>query len=100
MKKLTKHAKRILIDIAGLGCIAIGLVLSPFPGPWSIPMYIVGLSLLAQNYEWAHRLMTYLEKQSGKIIPEKYKKYTIHLTIGGFLIGAILSSIIYVSFIR
>lgn len=53
-----KHRARvILIDILGFTLIFAAVPISWLPGPGGIPMLIIGLSLLANNHEWAERLL-------------------------------------------
>lgn len=50
-------AKVILIDILGFACIIGSVLLGWLPGPGGIPLLIIGLSLLANNHEWAEKIL-------------------------------------------
>lgn len=39
----------------GLFLLALGAVVSPVPGPWSIPFVLLGLILVLRNSRWARR---------------------------------------------
>lgn len=71
-----RHAlhKRLAIDVIGFGMIGTGIILSPVPGPGGIPLIIAGLAVLAQNYDWAHKLMQrikdYLAEAAEKSFPK------------------------------
>lgn len=53
-----KHrARALLIDILGFGLIIVAIPIGWIPGPGGIPVLILGLSLLANNHEWAERLL-------------------------------------------
>lgn len=54
---MKNKTKAILIDILGFLCIIAAPFLGWLPGPGGIPLVILGLSLLANNHEWAERLM-------------------------------------------
>lgn len=57
--------RRLLIDIAGFSCIIIAPFLGWIPGPGGIPLLIIGLSLLANNHEWAERLLERVKKKTS-----------------------------------
>lgn len=82
MKKVTKDTakskrlhKRIAIDVAGFGLILAGIILSPVPGPGGIPLIIIGLAILAQNYEWAQKILDrfrdYVAETAKKSFPQE-----------------------------
>jgi uncharacterized protein (TIGR02611 family) len=55
-------AVRVVLTVLGFGVVGLGLTLIPLPGPgWAI--VIAGLAILALEYTWAHRLMTFTKKQ-------------------------------------
>jgi uncharacterized membrane protein YbaN (DUF454 family) len=49
-------AWRVGVFLAGLLCIAGGLVLVVLPGPLTIPPVLLGLWLWSTEFTWAHRL--------------------------------------------
>lgn len=51
------RVKVILIDTLGFACLIGSVLLGWLPGPGGIPLLIIGLSLLANNHEWAERLL-------------------------------------------
>ncbi|MFZ1323716.1 MAG: PGPGW domain-containing protein [Candidatus Saccharimonadales bacterium] len=55
MSKLRKYSKLILFDTLALLCF-IGVVLFGWiPGPGGVPLFLLGLGLLAANHDWAER---------------------------------------------
>lgn len=55
-----KQTKRILKIIAGFALLAAGVIMLPLPGPgWLI--IAAGLAILANEFPWAHRLLTRLK---------------------------------------
>ena len=55
-------AWRIGVTLIGIAVIAIGIVLLPLPGPgWLI--IFAGLGILATEYTWAARLLTWVRSQ-------------------------------------
>ena len=46
------------VAIVGLGVVAIGLLLVPFPGPGWLVVF-VGLGILATEFAWAKRLLNF-----------------------------------------
>lgn len=69
MKWLIHHAKRVLRITSGVVLLVVGLALMfpGVPGP-GIPLAFVGLSILAVDFVWAHRLKTHLKDQGGKVV--------------------------------
>lgn len=52
-----RHTRRIVVSIAGATLIAGGLVLIPFPGPFTLPLLFLGLTVLSWEFHWAKRLL-------------------------------------------
>ena len=61
---IRRSGKRIAVTIAGFLVVLLGLVLIPLPGPgWLI--VFAGLAILATEYVWAERLLTYAKQKVG-----------------------------------
>lgn len=59
-----KHRVRVIvIDVLGFACIIGSVLLGWLPGPGGIPLLIIGLSLLANNHEWAERLLARVKSE-------------------------------------
>lgn len=54
---------RVVVGIVGVFFVALGFVTGPLPGPGGIPLVLLGLAILASEFEWAHRLMQYFKAQ-------------------------------------
>lgn len=57
-----RHAKRGRISrwavvAAGFVLTVVGIAIIPVPGPWSFPLIVVGLALLALEFEWAENFL-------------------------------------------
>lgn len=52
-----KQTRRVLIAIAGSALIVAGLVLIILPGPFTIPLILLGLTILSWEFRWAKRLL-------------------------------------------
>ncbi len=55
-RTLGARAKKIAITIVGLVLVLGGILLTPVPGPWSFPVVLGGLALLASEYDFAKDL--------------------------------------------
>lgn len=68
LKSLTewvlRSGKRIAITLIGFGLVIAGLVLIIFPGPFTIPLLIAGLAVLATEYAWARRALDETKKRA------------------------------------
>lgn len=63
---MKKRTKAILIDILGVLIILAAIPIGWLPGPGGIPLIILGLSLLANNHEWAERWMDKVKDEAEK----------------------------------
>ncbi|MCA1709616.1 MAG: PGPGW domain-containing protein [Actinobacteria bacterium] len=64
--------KRIGITILGATLVFGGLILTPLPGPWSFPIVIAGLAVLAQEYDWAKDAREWVRAKS-RAVANKFK---------------------------
>jgi len=69
MKWLIHHTKRVLRITSGIVLLVVGLVfmIPGVPGP-GFPFVILGLSILAVDFVWAHRLKTHLKTQANRVV--------------------------------
>ena len=58
-KTVGKHTRRAIVTIIGLCLIVIAFLIGWIPGPWSIPLFIAGLAVLATEYDWADDFLTW-----------------------------------------
>jgi hypothetical protein len=72
---LIHHAKRILRITSGIVLLLVGaiLMLPGVPGP-GIVLVIAGLSILAVDFVWAHRLKTHLKDRADKVVAKLRRK--------------------------
>jgi hypothetical protein len=66
-KKIQHYAQLIIIDTLALVFMVLALATGWLPGPGGIPLFIIGLSLLAVNHEWAERYIDMLKEYADKI---------------------------------
>ena len=53
---------RVAVAVVGLAILAVGILAIPYPGPgWAI--VFVGLGILATEFEWAQRVLTYSKRR-------------------------------------
>jgi uncharacterized protein (TIGR02611 family) len=69
MKWVVHHAKRVLRITGGIAVVIVGVILSipGVPGPGLLVIF-AGLSILAIDFVWAHRLKTRIQNQAGKMV--------------------------------
>jgi tellurite resistance protein TerC len=69
MQGLIHHGKRVARIVSGVVVLIVGLVLAVpgVPGPGLLLVFI-GLSILAVDFVWAHRLKTKLKDQAHQVI--------------------------------
>ena len=68
MKWFLHHTKRVLRITGGILLLLVGLImmLPGVPGPGFV-VVLLGLSVLAVDFVWAHRLKTHLKNQSESV---------------------------------
>lgn len=52
-----RSTKRIAVLVIGVALVLLGIALIPLPGPFSIPLMVAGLAVLATEYVWAERML-------------------------------------------
>ena len=59
---------RSAVVLAGFVLTAVGIVIIPVPGPWSFPLILAGLALLALEFQWAENFLerTVLSAEAAK----------------------------------
>lgn len=62
-----EKAKRIAITVIGATLVIGGIVLTPLPGPWSLPIVIAGLAVLSQEYDWAKDAREWVRSKSKQV---------------------------------
>ncbi len=71
---LPKGLRQVIAFSIGSFLVLAGLVLIVLPGPFTMPLVIAGLIILALEFAWADRLLTKAKVHAGKIVPKKFKK--------------------------
>lgn len=71
----TKRTKDIIIDVLGGMFILTSILVGWLPGPLGIPLFLIGLGLLATNHTWAERRLDWARENiadfSRKIFVER-----------------------------
>jgi uncharacterized protein (TIGR02611 family) len=67
-------ARRILVTFIGVTVFVIGTIMIPVPGPWSFPIQLLGLAILASEYDWAKDGRMWTRKQYAKAKAEIRKR--------------------------
>jgi hypothetical protein len=71
---LPKGLRKVIAFSIGSFLVLTGLVLIVLPGPFTMPLVIAGLLVLALEFAWAERLLAKAKVHANKIVPKKYKK--------------------------
>lgn len=80
MARIPKAVEIIILDVLGVILMILALLTGWLPGPGGIPLFIIGLSLLAINHEWAEKYIALLKQNAhrlGEIIFVKNKTVQI-----------------------
>jgi uncharacterized protein (TIGR02611 family) len=65
-RSVAGHTKRIVLTILGLAILLFGITIVPLPGPWSAPLIIAGLAILATEYDWAEDIMNWMKEKTRR----------------------------------
>jgi hypothetical protein len=92
---MKERAKFIIIDILGFACIIGSVLLGWLPGPGGIPLLIIGLSLLANNHEWAERLLKKVKVEGLRVFDKIFDgstktKWIVDIISVAVITGAVL----------
>ncbi len=64
---IRRSGKRIAITVVGFALLIVAALIIPVPGPWSILLAIMALSILASEYVWARRLLTFAKQKTEQV---------------------------------
>ena len=73
-KLLPTAIRKTIVSVIGSTLIVIGLLLSVLPGPFTIPLVILGLLVLGLEFAWAQRTLERVKEQGAKLNPKKFFK--------------------------
>jgi Flp pilus assembly protein TadB len=71
---LPRSVRQLIVLVIGSTLILIGLALIVLPGPFTMPLVILGLFVLAIEFAWAESLLTRAKNHAKKLDPRKMKK--------------------------
>jgi drug/metabolite transporter (DMT)-like permease len=71
---LPKGLRQVIAFSVGSFLVLAGLVLIVLPGPFTMPLVIAGLFVLAIEFAWAERFLAKAKGHASKIVPKKFKK--------------------------
>jgi hypothetical protein len=71
---IPKKIRQVFAFLIGTTLVFAGLALIILPGPFTMPLVIAGLFVLALEFAWAEALLIKAKHHASKIVPKKYKK--------------------------
>ena len=71
---LPKALRKTIALLVGFTLIIAGLLLIVLPGPFTLPLFILGLIILALEFAWAETLLIRVRNQGAKLDPRKLFK--------------------------
>lgn len=67
MPRVKHYVQLVVFDTLAVIAMIVAILTGWLPGPGGIPLFFLGLSLLAINHEWAERYIHLLRKYADKI---------------------------------
>ena len=71
---LPKTIRKTIVLLIGTTLILTGLLLIVLPGPFTLPLLVLGLVVLALEFAWAETLLIRVRQHGAKIDPRKLFK--------------------------
>lgn len=71
---IPKPLRKIVVLVIGFTLIILGLALIILPGPFTMPLVVLGLLVLALEFAWAETLLIRAKHHAKKLDPRKMKK--------------------------
>lgn len=73
-RALPGSVRKTIVLVIGSTLIALGAALVVLPGPFTMPLVILGLIVLAVEFTWAESLLAKAKFQAQRIDPRKLRK--------------------------
>lgn len=73
-KSLPAPLRKTIVSVIGSTLIITGLLLIVLPGPFTMPLLILGLAILALEFAWAKSMLEKVKAQGSKLNPKKLFK--------------------------
>jgi hypothetical protein len=73
-KTLPAPLRKTIVSVIGSTLIITGLLLIVLPGPFTMPLLILGLAILALEFAWAKSMLEKVKAQGSKLNPKKLFK--------------------------
>jgi hypothetical protein len=73
-KVLPTTVRKTIVLVIGSTLILTGMLLIVLPGPFTLPLVILGLVVLALEFAWAERTLEKVKAQGAKVDPRKLFK--------------------------
>jgi hypothetical protein len=70
-KSLPSAMRKTIVSVIGSTFIITGLLLIVRPGPFTMPLLILGLVVLALEFAWAESMLIKVRAQGSKLNPKK-----------------------------
>lgn len=73
---VARSSKTVAITVIGGAFVLLGIALIPFPGPWTIPLILLGLAILGTEYAWARRALDETKRRAKSATSRLRRKRT------------------------
>ena len=73
-RALPSSVRKTIVLVIGSTSILLGAALIVLPGPFTMPLVILGLVILAVEFTWAESLLVKVKHHAKKIDPRKMRK--------------------------
>jgi len=98
-KRLPVHIRKAIVLVVGMAFVIISPFTGVLPGPGGIPIFLIGVAILATEFHWAERLRDYFLGLLHRLIARYRKDKTIGNVVIALCIAA-FGTMFYVIYTR
>jgi membrane protein DedA with SNARE-associated domain len=96
-RRTPSRVRKPIVLIVGLLCVITSGLVGWLPGPGGIPLFLIGIAILATEFHWAHRLKVFV-LDIVYALGRWYRQHRILGTLGLALLTATSLTFAYLSF--
>lgn len=96
-KRLPRHVRQTIVLVIGMAFVIAAPFTGVLPGPGGIPVFLIGVAILATEFHWAQRLRDWILKLVQQVADHYKRNKTegIILTVLLCIAGVTLSYVLY-----
>lgn len=98
-RRTPKIIRQLVVFLIGLIFILLAAITGPLPGPGGIPLFLIGIAILASEFTWAERIRDFI-LDIIKWCGAYYRQHVILGTIVLIVCISVSTTLLYLLFIH